>query len=133
MNDENWSPIAGFVGEYEISTLGRVKSLARIIPYRDGRDRPTPECFLKPTMDATGYYSVGLRSTKYRLHVLVLETFVGPRPDGFQACHFNCDKSDNRLENLRWDSRKENFEDTRRAGRYVSRQGRRGKKWEKTI
>jgi hypothetical protein len=38
------------------------------------------------------------------IHVLVLTTFVGPRPDGHEGCHNNGEPSDNRLVNLRWDT-----------------------------
>jgi hypothetical protein len=44
-------------------------------------------------------------TTKTRLvHHLVLEAFVGPRPDGQVGCHFDDDPRNNRVENLRWDT-----------------------------
>ncbi|MGC5078489.1 HNH endonuclease signature motif containing protein [Agrococcus sp. DT81.2] len=42
------------------------------------------------------------KSRVVRVHHLVLEAFVGPRPDGMFGCHWNDDPYDNRLENLRW-------------------------------
>lgn len=51
-----------------------------------------------------------------RVHVLVLEAFVGPRPDGLQGCHWNDIKTDNRLENLRWDTASANMHDKVRNG-----------------
>lgn len=55
------------------------------------------------------------------VHVLVLTAFVSPRPDGMEGCHKDGDPANNRLENLRWDTRKANLEDmlahgTRRRG-----------------
>jgi len=50
------------------------------------------------------------------VHALVLEVFVGPRPAGMQVCHFDGDKSNNRLSNLRWASQSENQKDNARLG-----------------
>jgi hypothetical protein len=46
-----------------------------------------------------------------KVHRLVLETFVGPCPDGMECCHNNGDPADNRLENLRWDTLSSNAYD----------------------
>lgn len=55
---------------------------------------------------------------KWRLiHHLVLEAFVGPRPTGFQCCHNDGDPTNNHLENLRWDTAKNNMKDRDRHGR----------------
>lgn len=52
------------------------------------------------------------------VHRLVLEAFVGPCPDGMECCHDpDYNPSNNRLENLRWDTRKANMEDAKRHGR----------------
>ena len=48
--------------------------------------------------------------------VAVLEAFVGPCPPGLEACHGNDVADDNRLENLRWDTRTENQLDRVRNG-----------------
>jgi hypothetical protein len=63
--------------------------------------------------DTRGYKYVWLcRDKKYfrtTVHKIVLETFVGPRPEGMEGCHFpDRDRSNNRLENLRWDTRAAN-------------------------
>lgn len=51
------------------------------------------------------------------VHVLVLEAFVGPRPDGMEGCHNDGDPSNNRLSNLRWDTPLANWSDRRKHGR----------------
>ena len=53
---------------------------------------------------------------RIRVHRLVLETFVGSAPDGYDGCHNNGDRADNHIANLRWDTRKGNVADAVRAG-----------------
>jgi len=76
---------------------------------------------LKATDNARGYLRVGLGSgaqrTAAKVHILVLNAFVGPRPEGFQTCHWNGIKTDNRVENLRWGTVRDNIADSRRLGR----------------
>lgn len=52
----------------------------------------------------------------FKIHRLVLEAFAGPCPEGFQGCHNNGQKDDNRIENLRWDTPKANQYDRRAHG-----------------
>lgn len=73
-------------------------------------------------MDLTihGYLAVRLckKGVKYAttVHRLVLETFVGLCPDSMEACHNNGIRDDNRLGNLRWDTRKNNQRDRIKHG-----------------
>jgi len=62
----------------------------------------------------SGYHQVQLYVTPKKrkllyVHRLVLETFVGAAPDGFEADHKNADRSDNRVENLQWMEKGENI------------------------
>jgi hypothetical protein len=52
----------------------------------------------------------------FQVHRIILETFVGPRPDGMQCRHLNGNASDNRLENLTWGTPQENSQDAARHG-----------------
>lgn len=61
-------------------------------------------------------YKADKRVTK-KVHRLILETFVGPCPDGMEGCHYNDIPSDNELKNLRWDTRSNNNKDAYRNGR----------------
>ena len=83
---------------------------------------------LKPWTIKGGYEIIGLRKGKKRickmLHHLVLESFIGPRPDGQEGCHNNNDPSDNRLSNLRWDTPKNNCVDRAENGLHLKNTGR---------
>jgi hypothetical protein len=66
-----------------------------------------------------GYLRVRLRTGMRMVHHLVLEAFVGPCPPGMQGCHNDGDPTNNRPENLRWDTPKANMADRARHGREV--------------
>jgi hypothetical protein len=121
---ERWLPVVGFEGEYEVSDLGRVRSLDRTARYvrRDqysGRDleifRSHKGRILRPGKKQSGHVSVVLGRTEAGgagskdVHVLVLEAFVGRRPQGHECCHENDVADDNRLENLSWGTRSKNL------------------------
>ena len=76
-----------------------------------------------PTLDPKGYYRVRFardgKMINASVHRVVLEAFVGPCPEGHEACHNNGNPSDNRLENLRWDTKSANALDRVRDGRDV--------------
>ena len=72
------------------------------------------------------YSMIRVEGRDHRVHRLVLELFVGPCPDGMEACHNNGISSDNRVENLRWGTRKENQNDRNIHGT-ASNRGNHGK------
>lgn len=117
---EQWRAIPGYEGIYEVSSLGRVKSLSRPTPMRNGI-RVIRERILKFQSTAKGGYPTvdiyrkGVAQT-VTIHRLVMLAFVGPAPDGLEVCHGNGDPLDNRLENLRYDSRRANRADGIRLG-----------------
>lgn len=112
--EELWKPIKGYEGIYEISSLGRVKSLPR--KYRK------TEKFLSTRPDKKGYHRAALtkngKARERKVHQLVLEAFVGPRPKGTQACHWDDDRTNNSVENLRWGTPSENLYDRVRNNRH---------------
>ncbi len=67
-------------------------------------------------MQVDGYHKVHLGDGFHYVHRLVLQTFIGPCPEGYQACHKNNDRADNRLSNLCWGSRKRNARDRKKLG-----------------
>ena len=82
----------------------------------------TPQCVRKLIVDTYGYLQVSLskdhRKVVRKVHGLVLEAFVGSRPQGMECRHLNGDQRDNRLENLAWGTHKENTADTISHGNF---------------
>ena len=120
MSRERWAPVPGWGDFYQVSNLGRVRSLDR--EHDDHRGRWVRRGrVLKQSIDREGYRRVNLMRDGKRaprtVHRLVLEGFVGPRPEGHQCRHLNGDAGDNRLENLAWGTPRENYADRRRHGR----------------
>lgn len=116
MESEVWLTVDEFEGFYEVSNLGRIRSLDRA----DGLGRPRRGKVLNPVRDRKNHFSVYMRGGgkgRHRfVHRLVLTAFVGPCPEGFEGCHNDGDPSNNRLDNLRWDSQSGNVLDTVRHG-----------------
>ena len=104
---EVWRDIPKYEG-YQVSNLGRVKSLERF----DALGHKRKEKILKPLISSIGYYLIGLcKNSKvrfYLVHRLVWLAFYGSIPEGLQVNHINEVKSDNRLSNLNLMTPKEN-------------------------
>jgi hypothetical protein len=134
---EIWLLIAGWEGKYEVSSYGRVRSVNRIMVDSLGRRRPINGRLLKPRPNKDGHLQVTLSNIQTSMryvHHLVLETFVGPRPDGSQACHFpDKDPSNNCLSNLRWGTAKDNARDRTIHGSQVGENGSNAKVTERDV
>ena len=112
--DEVWKTVKDFKN-YQVSNLGRIRSKARVT-YKDGMygtviRRETKGKILSPSERDGGYYVVFLANGKNTInqpvHWLVANTFL-EREDGKDfIIHKNCDKKDNRAENLQWVTRNE--------------------------
>lgn len=109
---EIWRRIPGYA-TYEVSNLGNVRSWRS----RNGRGPAKTPHLLKPTkFSGSEYFRVTLVDDDgvpkiRRLHQLVLETFVGPRPVGMEPLHGDGVAANNRLDNLRWGTPLENAAD----------------------
>lgn len=124
---EQWRPINGFEGAYEVSSLGRVRSVQRwryVTGARGSYTRIVRERVLKPLTGRGTYQTVWLypmgegEPVSRMIHVLVTEAFCGPRPSPHHvARHLNDAPQDNRSANLRWGTHKENGEDKERNGK----------------
>lgn len=120
-SNEQWLPVVGWEGHYEVSDHGRVRSVHREIQFRDGRVYTYGAQIRSLTPQVPyGHLSVGLKRNSsrvtVRVHRLVLEAFVGPCPPGMEACHNDGDTSNNSLPNLRWDTSSANKQDMIRHG-----------------
>lgn len=109
---EEWRPVVKFEGLYEVSSLGRIRSLDRL----DSIGRRRLGQVLENARISGRYFSVRLckngRTICRAVHILVLEAFVCVRPLGMQGCHFpDRNTRNNRLDNLRWDTPKSNCGD----------------------
>jgi hypothetical protein len=120
-----YRPIAGFPG-YRVGSDGSVWSSKR-----SGSTRCNfPWKCKSPGIDTNGYPFVKLYGDDLKIvsvHRLVLEAFIGPCPEGMEACHNNGVRTDNRVENLRWDTHDENMHDAFRHGTLTPRQPRQKK------
>lgn len=107
---EIWKNIKGYEGKYQISNLGRVKSVERI----STTGQHLHEKVMKTCRDVGGYDFVGLwnggKKKNFKIHRLVIENFNPVENMGNLDCnHKDEDKTNNRLENLEWLTRKENL------------------------
>lgn len=106
--------IPGWPG-YRVGSDGTVWSCLRIChgPRRivEGEwrlKRPTPHCRDGRPMV---FLSLNGKRKTFCVHTIVLLAFVGPKPAGMECCHADGNKSNNRLDNLRWDTPKSNRRD----------------------
>lgn len=117
--EEMWLDVPGTDGSYQVSDMGRVKSVGRTIVDKNGNKRTIFEKVLKP-INSDGYYVFNIifptRRSVCKAHVLVLTAFVGPRPDGMFGCHNDGNPTNNRLDNLRWDTPLGNSRDAIKHG-----------------
>ena len=117
---ERWLPIDGYEGYYEVSDHGRVRSLDRTVQHSRYGALNRKGALLSTSPNSTGHYTVSLhrdgKASSRKVHRLVLEAFVGPCPDGMEACHWDDDKSNNSVSNLRWGTPSENVVDAVRNG-----------------
>lgn len=115
MSEELWRDIKEYEGLYQVSSHGRVRSLDRI----DRRGQHRSSIILLSRINR-GYHRIKLCKNgiekHFQVHRLVLETFVGPCPEGMEGCHNDGIPTHNRLENLRWDTKKNNQADRKLHG-----------------
>ena len=126
---EEWRPVVGAESRYEVSNLGRVKSLKRIVycGMRNGKPsfRSLTEKVLKPSQDQHGYAQVLIASAegeKFRtkkVHHLVAAAFLGPKPKGTWVLHGPNGRNDNSALNLYYGTPKQNMTDKWRDGTMI--------------
>jgi len=113
---ETWKPVVGYEGRYEVSSLGRVKSL----PRKDIRGRTIRGRMLAQITHPSGHIQVKLSldgaCKQGRVHRIVMLAFAGAQPAGCEVCHNDGNPANNSLTNLRWGTRSENLYDRVRHG-----------------
>jgi hypothetical protein len=129
MNQE-WRPVVGFEGLYEVSSEGRVRGLPRQTKRSNGTSAWVEGRVLKPRAQRSGHLQLWLRKDgkthAVSVHRLVAIAFLGPCPDGMECCHNNGIPCDNWPENLRWDTRASNIKQSYADGRAPTMPGLKG-------
>lgn len=113
MEQEIWKDIKNFEGLYQVSNLGRVKSLDRVVIYKNGRKRLFKGKVKNNIFNKKrGYYYITLsKQTKkftFSIHKLVADNFLGYK-EGKVVDHIDNDRTNNNLSNLRFITQRENL------------------------
>ena len=119
---EEWRPIEGYEGLYEVSNTGQVRSVDRYVIDSLGHRRFYKSKILSLLKGEYGYIQVNLycngKNKKCLVHRLVIEAFL-PNPDNLpEVNHLDEDKTNNRVDNLEWCDRKYNLSYGSRQERY---------------
>jgi hypothetical protein len=117
---ELWRNAVGYEGFYQVSNLGRVRSMDRWIERSTGRYFKKGQ-LMTPQLTRNGYYVVriwnenGKRTTE-GIHRLVAKAFISNPDDKPEVNHKDLDKSNNVVDNLEWSTRSENMKHATKSG-----------------
>ena len=120
-SSEVWQPVSieGYEDLYQVSSYGRVRSMARTIR-ASNRTINYKTRILRQNIDTGGYAQVTLCNETERrtvgVHVLVAQSFIGMNPGGMEVCHNDGEATHNHPHNLRWGTRSDNTVDKTRHG-----------------
>jgi hypothetical protein len=118
---ELWLPVVGYEGYYEVSNIGRVRSVDRKVIYADGRIFMYQGKVLSYNVNKiNGALMVHLyknaKRMAYTVHRLVLSAFSPTCDSTLEVNHKNGNRADNSVDNLEWCTRKENMQHGFRTG-----------------
>ena len=121
--EEIWKPVVGYEGLYEVSNLGRVKSLPKLHKMdirKNYKGYMTKEKILKNILNNKGYFTLSLvkdfRKTHKQVPRLVAQAFI-PNPDNLpQVNHKDGNKTNNKVDNLEWCTPTHNIKEAWRLG-----------------
>ena len=120
MKTEIWKAITGYGGYYEVSNLGRVKSITRKIERRNPKDASQLTLYtytgaiIEPFITKKGGYerctlNIDGNKRNHLVHRLVALEFIDNPERKEQVNHINCIKTDNNINNLEWVTNEENY------------------------
>lgn len=111
---EQWKDIKNYEGKYQISNLGRVKSLKKWSGNKYNPKWVYQDRILHPSNNGNGYLIIGLKKNNirknYYIHRLVAEHFIDNPNNYKEVNHLDYNKENNKADNLEWCTRKENIE-----------------------
>lgn len=120
---EEWKDVVEYEGFYQVSNLGRVRSVDRIVPVSGQKPRRLRGKVLAPVNLPKGYQQITLSKDgveiRYRIYWLVADAWLGPRPEGFDVCHKQGGdegRKNNAVGNLFYGTRSENLFMRRKDG-----------------
>lgn len=114
---EEWKPVPGFEGKYEVSSFGRFKSLERDLIYSDGRKGRLKESLIKGSLGNAGYLIISLDTKHKQLaHRIVARAFLGEPEYRTTVNHKDGNKTNNRVDNLEWATYQQNNIHARKTG-----------------
>lgn len=127
---EIWKDVVEYEGYYQVSNLGKVRSMDRVVKSK-GRNKRLKGVMLHPSLSGTArsYLTVQLskngRQICSRVHALVALAFMGPPPEGMEVLHGVEGSLVNTLENLRYGTHKENQKQMMEEGNTTGKRVRR--------
>lgn len=121
---EEWKDVVGYEGYYQVSNLGNVRSIDRIVDGLNGR-RFFKGITLKQNKDNYGYCIVSLYKERKpktcKVHRLVADAFIENVNDKSTINHIDGNKENNSVENLEWLTQEENFQHAIKEGLYKTK------------
>jgi len=120
MKDEIWKDVPGYVGYYEVSNFGKVRSVDRYVNNHKGERALRKGKVLTDTLDDKGYvrytFRMGKSKKMKRGHRLVAEAFI-PNPNQYTIInHKDGNKANNHISNLEWCTHRQNSQHAESMG-----------------
>ena len=124
---EIWKDIQGYEGFYQISNLGNVKSLERVIDKGNGILQHRKERIMNKRESVDGYYvaklNVNKKSKSIAIHILVARHFIDNPNNYPEVNHKDCNRKNNQVNNLEWCTHQQNVEYSKQLGHYKTKSG----------
>lgn len=119
---EIWKDIKDYEGLYQVSNLGRVKSMDRIITRKDGISQFRKGIIKIPKINSDGYHTVTLskngNNKTLGIHILVARHYISNPENKSEVNHIDFNRKNNRVDNLEWCTHQENIQHSSNNGRY---------------